>query len=271
MAGVWPGDIRCVVTLGFDIDGKSSWIGRDPTLAELPGVMSMAEFGPKTGVPRILKLLDDYDIKASFYVPGYVAETHEEMVKELVRRGHEVGHHGYMHEPLGGMSVEKETEILEKGIAILERLTNEKPKGYRAPQFSSSQNTISLLAQHDFLYDTSLMDEDTPYILEAEGKRLVEIPVKWLLDDFAYFAFAPAAGIRSPMANPSSVLEVWSAEFDGVYRDGRCLTMTLHPQIIGHPSRLMVLERLIKQICSHPNVAFMRGIDIAEYWLNKGS
>ena len=61
----------------------------------------MAEYGLKRGVPRILKLLDDYDIKATFYIPGYVAENYEDMVREIVRKGHEVGHHGYMHEAPG--------------------------------------------------------------------------------------------------------------------------------------------------------------------------
>ncbi|MEE9249323.1 MAG: polysaccharide deacetylase [Dehalococcoidia bacterium] len=269
MAGVWPGDTQCIVTLGFDIDGVSSWIGRDPAFAHRPGIISMAEYGPKRGVPRILRLLDDYDIKASFYIPGYVAETHEDMVREIVRKGHEVAHHGYMHEPLGDVPLDQEIEILEKTIDILERLTGEKPKGYRAPQFDSSVNTISLLAQHDFVYDTSMHDADVPYIHDVEGKKLVEIPVKWALDDFGYFAYVPQAGVRSAMQDPDSVFESYAAEFDGAYKYGTCMTMTLHPQVSGRPSRLSSLERLIRYARSHPNVEFMRGIDIAEYWLNR--
>ncbi|MEE9198303.1 MAG: polysaccharide deacetylase [Dehalococcoidia bacterium] len=269
MAGIWPGETQCVITLGFDIDGVSSWIGRDPALADKPGLMSLAEYGPKRGVPRILRMLDDYDIKASFYVPGYVAETHEDMVRELVRRGHEVAHHGYMHEPLGHMEIEKETEILEKAIAILERITGEKPKGYRTPQFDSSTNTLALLASHGFVYDTSMHDDDVPYIHQIEGRRLVEIPVKWVLDDFGYFAFVPSADVKSAMQDPDSVFQVYAAEFEGAYRYGGVMTMTLHPQVSGRPSRLSALERLIKYARSHPNVAFMRGIDIAEYWLSR--
>ena len=143
MAGIWPGDTQCVVTLGFDIDGVSSWIGRNPDFANRPGLLSMAEYGPKRGVPRILKLLDDYDIKATFYIPGYVAENYEDMVREIVKKGHEVGHHGYMHEALGTMPLDQETEILERGMAILERLTGTKTLGYRAPFFDTSLWTPS--------------------------------------------------------------------------------------------------------------------------------
>ena len=269
MAGIWPGDTQCVITLGFDIDGVSSWLSRNPEFADRPSVMTLAEYGPKRGVPRILNLLDEYDIKASFYVPGYVAETHVEMVEDLVRRGHEVAHHGYMHEPLGGVDLETETGYLEKGISALETITGEKPKGYRAPVFDSSPNTLWLLTEYGFVYDTSMMDDDAPYIHEVDGKKLVEVPVKWALDDFGYFAFMPAADVRSAMQDPDSVFETYAAEFDGIYKYGRCMTVTLHPQVSGRPSRLLAVEKLIKYARSHPNVEFMRGIDIAEYWLSK--
>ena len=269
MSGIWPGTTQCVITLGFDIDGVSSWIGRDPSLAERPGLLSMAEYGPKRGVPRILNLLDKYDIKATFYIPGYVAETHEDMVMELVRLGHEVGHHGYMHEPLGTVPIDQEIEILEKGMHILKRLTGQNPKGYRAPQFDSSNNTLALLAQHDFVYDTSMHDNDVPYTHQIGAKKLVEIPVKWILDDFGYFAYVPQAGVTSAMQDPQSVFETYAAEFDGAYKYGTLMTMTLHPQISGRPSRLLSLEHLIQHAKTHPNVKFMRGIDIAEYWLNR--
>lgn len=269
MAGIWPEDIRCVVTLGFDIDGVTSWLNRNPAFANRPTLMSMAEYGPKRGVHRILKLLDDYDIKASFYVPGYVAENYPEMVKDLVKRGHEVGHHGYIHEPPGTMDLEEEVEVLEKGISVLESITGERPRGYRAPRFDPSSHTLSLLAAHDFVYDTSLMDDDAPYIHRVDGKKLVEIPVKWSLDDFAYFACVPQANVYTAMHDPDSVFDSYASEFDGVYKYGRCMTLTMHPQITGRPSRLSTLERLIRHARSYPDVAFMRGIDIAEYWLSR--
>ncbi len=133
MSGIWPGDTRCVVMLGFDVDGVSGAINRNPDAAKLPSLMSMREYGPSVGTPRILELLDDYGIKASFYIPGYVAETHELLVADIVRRGHEVAHHGYMHEPPATLTGQQEEEVLDKGIAIIERITGERPRGYRSP------------------------------------------------------------------------------------------------------------------------------------------
>ncbi len=93
--------------------------------------MSNAEYGPKVAAWRILDILDGYGIKASFYIPGYVAETHPDLVKEIAGRGHEVGHHGYMHEPPSSLSPEEEARVLQKGIDILEGLTGQRPRGYR--------------------------------------------------------------------------------------------------------------------------------------------
>ena len=181
-------------------------------------------------MPRILKLLDDYDIKATFYIPGYVAENYEDMVKDIVKKGHEVGHHGYMHEALGNMPIDQETEILERGMEILERITGAKTLGYRAPFFDCSLDTIRLLAEHGFAYDTSMHDSDRPYIHEVSGNKLVEVPVKWVLDDYGYFAFIPQAGRRSAMQDPQAVYETYAAEFDGAYKEGNVMTVTLHPR-----------------------------------------
>ena len=112
MTGVWPGKTQCVVMLTFDLDGVSAILNRDPGAATRPSVLSRAEFGPRVGVFRILDLLAKYDIPASFFVPGYSAERHENAVRQMASRGHEVGHHGYMHEPPATLDRQEEEEIL---------------------------------------------------------------------------------------------------------------------------------------------------------------
>ncbi len=288
MSGIWPGDTQCVAMLTFDVDGVSSWLRRDPNFANLPSLMSMAEYGPSVATPRILDLLDAHSIKGSFYVPGYVAETHPDLVREIAARGHEVGHHGYMHESPASMSAEEEEEVLEKGVDILKSITGQPPRGYRSPSWELSPVSLDLLVSHGFLYDTSLMGDDAPYILNLDqlnrdqpdrdqpdrslpemsltGRSLVEVPIHWLLDDAPNFVYAPSANRLGPMRSPEEVYRTWSAEFDGLYRYGRAFTLTMHPQYIGRPGRLLMLERLIRYIRSFPNVEFMRVIDVAQMW-----
>ena len=269
MAGIWPGETQCVAMLSFDVDGVSSWIRRDPGFAKLPSLMSMAEYGPSVATPRILDLLDDHDIKASFYIPGYVAETHPDLVREIARRGHEIGHHGYMHEPPATMDAKEEEDVLVRGIGILEDLVGERPTGYRSPSWELSEVSLELLSTYGFTYDTSLMGDDAPYTVETSKGMLVELPTSWILDDAPHFVYAPAAQRTSPMKSPNEIYEIWSAEFEGLYRYGRSFNLTMHPQYIGRPGRLLMLERLIGYIRSYPNVAFMRLSDVADMWASR--
>lgn len=263
MSGIWRGDLRCVAMLSFDVDGVSGALNQNPDSARLPSFMSAREYGPSVATPRILDLLDKYDIKASFYIPGYVAETHEELVLDIRRRGHEIGHHGYLHEPPATLTPEQEAAALDKGSAILERITGERPLGYRSPSWELSESSLALLAERGFIYDSSLMGNDIPYKVDANGSDIVEIPIHWELDDVPYFNYSPALGVRNVMADPEQVYRVWSAAFEGAYHYERSFALTMHPYTIGRPGRLRMLERLIRYIRSFDGVAFMRTIDVA--------
>ena len=267
MSDLWPGDTQCVVTLTFDIDGPSATLRRDPELADHPSVISMGEFGPRVGTPRILDLLDGHGIKATFFVPGWVAERNEELVHEVAERGHEVAHHGYLHEPPSSLGPgEDEGQILDKGSEILARITGEKPQGYRSPSWELSRDSLALLHERGFVYDSSLMGDDIPYFVGEQDRRIVELPVHWSLDDAPYYTYAPVAARTAPMATPGDVLTAWQWEFDGAYRHGRAFMLTMHPHTTGRFGRLEVLDRLIRHMRPKTGVRFMRCIDLALEW-----
>ena len=270
MSGIWPGEIKCVAMLTFDLDGVSSWIRRDPSYADFPSLMSMAEYGPSIATPRILDLLDKYDIKSSFYVPGFVAETHTDLVKEIFDRGHEIGHHGYMHEAPATMSKREEEDVLKKGINILNDITGKVPIGYRSPSWELSSISLELLSRYNFKYDSSMMGDDAPYFIESESAngRLVEVPIHWVLDDAPNFVYAPSANRLGPMRNPEEVYITWAAEFEGLYKFGRSFNLTMHPQYIGRPGRLLMLEKLINYINTFDDVQFMRVDNVSDLWLS---
>ena len=156
MTGIWPGKTKCVVMLSFDFDGTSPTLNRNPEAANRPTVLSQGEFGPRVGIFRILDLLERYKIPASFFVPAWNAERNEDTVRDIVRRGHEIGHHGYMHEPPASLSAEEETAILDKGTEILQGITGERPLGYRSPSWDLTEHSIGFLAERGFVYDSSL-------------------------------------------------------------------------------------------------------------------
>ena len=267
MAGIWPGETQCTVMLTFDLDGVSALLNRDPEMARRPSVMSRNQFGLNVGASRILDLLDKYDIPATFFIPGYTAEENEGIVKEIAARGHEIGHHGYMHEPTSTLGLEQEVEILKKGMGILERITGQRPFGFRCPSLDMGENTLDLLVEHGFVFDSSMMGHDAPYFVDTSNGRIVEIPNDWSSGDAHYYAYSRGAG---SMNTPGDIYKAWELEFDGAYQYGSAMILNMHPHTTGRLAKIMVLERLIKYMRSHSNVEFMRCIDVAKSWTDEG-
>jgi len=262
---MWKQGITCAVTLSFDFDGEALWLGGFKL--DHPLFLSRGEFGARVGMPRILRLLDKYAIKATFFVPGYTVESHTDLVATAHERGHEIAHHGYLHENPQRMELEEEKEVIEKGIAAIQRVTGEAPRGYRVPAGLFSPRTLQLLVDYGFLYDSSFMNSDMPYMLKVEGKgrELVELPFQWELDDFPHFFF----NIRPQyvgLSAPSKVYEIWAEEFDACYEEGGYFGVVMHPQVIGHRHRIRMVEKLINHMLGRPGVWFARLGDVASYW-----
>jgi peptidoglycan/xylan/chitin deacetylase (PgdA/CDA1 family) len=260
------------VCLTFDFDAISLWIG--PMAARSPSSISRGEFGP-IGCQRILRLLEREQIPATFYVTGHTADTYPDQTRAIVAAGHEIGHHGYLHEnPLSLETPEREREVLLRGLEALDRVTGVRPTGYRSPSWDNSPWTVELLLEQGFRYESSLMWNDyTPYwcrtgdVIQTDGPYLfgpevdlVEMPVSWILDDFPHFEYlsSPTAGVRPGLSAPSKVEEIWRDDFMYLQRevpDG-VFTLTMHPQVIGRGHRMLMLERLIGWMKAQPGTRF---------------
>lgn len=270
---------RATVCLTFDFDAISIWIG--PFGATSPSMISRGEFGA-VGVERILTLLAQRGLRATFFVTGHTGETYPELLRAIVAAGHEVGHHGYLHEnPCALGSREREEEVLLRGLATLDKVAGVRPVGYRSPAWDNSPHTIELLLKHEFRYESSLMGKDfEPHwcrlgdVIQVDGPYLfgqpvdlVELPVSWILDDWPHFEYLSLPGRLSPgLSAPSKVEEVWRGEFDFMYRDvpGGVYTLTMHPQVIGRGHRLLMLERLVDYFAGHEGVRFTTLAEAAE-------
>jgi peptidoglycan/xylan/chitin deacetylase (PgdA/CDA1 family) len=272
---------RATVCLSFDFDAISLWIG--PFQARSPSAISRGEFGA-VGCRRILDLLARQGISVTFFVTGHTAETYPEVVQRIVAEGHEIGHHGYLHEnPLALETAEREREVLLRGLVALDTVAGVRPVGYRSPAWDNSPWTIELLLDEGFRYESSLMGDDfTPYwcrvgdTIQPDGPYLfgntvdlVEMPVSWILDDFPHFEYVSLRSIGMNLTGhsaPSKVEEIWRDEFRFMYRDvpGGVFTLTMHPQVIGRGHRLLMLERLIKFMKDHEGVTFSKMADAAD-------
>jgi peptidoglycan/xylan/chitin deacetylase (PgdA/CDA1 family) len=260
----WPNGAKVAVALSFDFDAETNAL-RDMILS--PGLFSQGEYAARVAIRRILALLDEYDISASFFVPAVTVLLHQDVMKAIVAKGrHEIGMHGWIHERNSLLSEEEERVLMQKSFDTLKEWTGRAPVGIRTPSWDFSLSTLNLIKELGLLYDSSLMADDRPYELLEDGKPsgIVELPVEWLLDDYPYFGFSRYSSIR-PQIKPMDVLAIWAAEFEKACEEGTLFVLTMHPKYIGHRSRIVMLENLIQYMQSHENVWFATHEDIARY------
>jgi peptidoglycan/xylan/chitin deacetylase (PgdA/CDA1 family) len=258
---LWPPGFDCAVAFTFDFDAEEVWLADDRTAAERPGRLSQGTYGAKVAVPLILEVLARDGVPATFFVPGRVAERHPERVAEIVAAGHELGHHGYTHASPTALTRAQEEEELVRGMESLARFVP-RVRGYRSPSWEFTQHTLALLETHGFDYSSNLMDDIRPYLHGGTG--VVELPVHWILDDAAHFWFAEDEWSKK-ISTVDEVEAILRAEFEGIRRLGGCCVFTMHPQFIGRPGRLPLLEAMIALARATPGVWVARAHEIAEH------
>jgi len=257
----WPGGARVAVAISFDVDNDTISIARSTSPSI--GAMSQGEYGARVGLRRVVDLLDRHRIPASFFIPAVSLVLRPDMVEVIEASGrHEFGVHGWIHELNSALDAETERELVVRAMNYLEAVTGRRPVGYRAPSWNFSPNTLNIIKGLGFLYDSSLMADDRPYELMQNGDAtgLVELPVEWILDD------APLMNPRGDSyTSPRELLQVYIDEFDKAYEEGTIFLLTTHPHIIGHRSRIVILEELIDHIKTKDDVWFATHEQVARY------
>lgn len=144
-----------------DVDGWASLLNfynvkNDPDISD-------SQVDEECGVSRLLDLFGDNEIFATFFVPGEIARRHPEMVKEIHREGHEVACHGLMHLKDECLLERFEQEkTIEQATHIIERITGARPLGFRAPCLRANMNTLRILYNRGYLYDSSMISTFIP-------------------------------------------------------------------------------------------------------------
>lgn len=269
------------ICIGVDIDAVAGWIGSYGG-ADSPADIQRGMFAGEVGVPRLLNLFKKYGIHSTFFSPGHSIETFPHRIEQIVEAGHELGAHGYTHENPIAMTPTQEEDVLNKSIALIEKFSGERPRGYIAPWCELSPVTTDLLLKNGFKYDHSQAFHDfQPFYARTgdswtnidlsqpadswmkplvRGKEidLVEINFSWYIDDLPPMMFIKASPNSHGFVNPRDIEQMWQDQFDWVYREYEyaIFPITIHPDVSGRPQVLLMLERLIEHISRHPGVSF---------------
>jgi peptidoglycan/xylan/chitin deacetylase (PgdA/CDA1 family) len=265
----WPDGIRAAALFTFDMDAEAVLLADHPRTATYLDVMAHQRYGPRAGVPRILRMLERQRVRSTFFVPGWVAETYPDLARSVRDAGHEIGHHGYLHESVRGVDEATEEGYLLRGLEALDTVLGVRPAGYRAPSWDMNFGTPAILARHGFRYDSSLMDADHPYRLAVgpgpDAPTLVEVPVHWSLDDWNRYNYVPGISGTGVIGRPSEVCAAWAEELEATVEAGGVYVLTMHPFVTGRPARVAALERLVERASSIEGLWLPTGEELATW------
>jgi peptidoglycan/xylan/chitin deacetylase (PgdA/CDA1 family) len=259
----WKDGARCALALSFDSDHETNELREG---GKSYGRMSWGQFGNRQGVPRILEILKRHSVPATFYVPAVVALLHPDEQRRVVAEGHEIGIHSWIHELNSVLSYEAERDIMLRSAEALEKITAVRPVGARTASWDFSPHTLRITKEMGLLYDSSLMADVDCYelLLDGEPTGVIELPVEWVRDDAVYFMMHRFQGLR-PHTPPEAVLDIFLREFDAAYAEGGLCQLTFHPHIIGHRSRVWIIEEVIRHANARGKVWFATHRDVVEY------
>jgi peptidoglycan/xylan/chitin deacetylase (PgdA/CDA1 family) len=257
----WPGGARVAVLLSYDVDNETVQGLRTGDISI--GPLSQGQYGSRVALPRVVRLMDAVNVPSTFFFPAWSLKLAPEQAELIQGSGmHEIAVHGWIHELNTSLDGPTEERLLRQAVDAIQEITGERPVGYRAPSWNHSPNTLRIVRDLGFLYESSLMADDRPYELLQDGEPtgVVELPVEWILDD------APLFNPRgNSYMNPRDVMQVWIDEFDEAWEEGTMFLLTMHPHVIGHRSRIVALEGLVDHMQAKGGVWFATHADAARY------
>jgi allantoinase len=274
----WPDNARLAVSVVVNYEEGGEYMVQDGPRREMGGEVpspvpadlrdvyneSFFEYGSRVGVWRILRILEEYRVPATFFACARALERNPVVARAIVGSGHEVCGHGFGWEEYHSSGREEERESIQRAVKSLARTTGQKPAGWFT-RYACSPNTRELLVEHGgFLYDSLAMNDDLPYYVRVSGKPWLVVPYSFEVNDARFW--------RGGLNSIASFEEYMRCAFDCLCGEGatvpKMMSIGLHCRIAGTPARSRALVNFLDYARSRPDVWFARRVDVARYWLD---
>ncbi len=264
----WDDDIKIVVlvTVMFETWSEDKAPGYSPMATPLKegtvdrhGI-SWSEYGVKTGIWRLMRILDNFGIRATVCVSGKSVELYPDAIKEILRGGHEVAGHSYTQDALVCyLSPAQEREVIQRCRGIIEEATGSKPVGWLSPRCTPTQHTAEILAKEGFLWHGDYNDTDLPYYLKTPKGPIVVIPQCDFTDN------------RVLRGNPGDFFQVYKNTFDYLYKNEPTgmINLTVHAHFGGRPLISAVVAEALKYMKGFSGVWFARHDEMARWVIDR--
>jgi allantoinase len=220
---------------------------------DLQGI-SWADYGGRTGIWRLMRLFDDYGVKATVCANAHALERFPEAARELAKRGHEIAGHSYTQDVfMPYLSMEEERALIRRCTQIIESSAGVRPVGWASPRMTPTLHTARLLAEEGFLWHGDYHDADLPYKVKTEAGEIVALPHSDFTDN------------RVLRGSPRDFHGVYKDTFDYLYarEPGGVLNLTVHAHFGARPPLAAMIDELLRYMSRYPAVRFARHDEIA--------
>ena len=261
----WPNGARVACAITFDVDTDSVLhLDHRERAPNMVSAMSWLRYDEEA-VPRILEMYRRFGLRQTFFYPAWCMERYPHLVEAVLKDGHEIGAHGYLHENPNQLSADEELYWLNRQIEVIVKMTGKAPRGWRAPLYNFSKHSCDFLAQSGITYDASLMGSDVPYVLRSRSGDVIELPSHWAMDDWPHYAHIPEFQYSMPIKSPDEAMNVFMSEFDAMWQHCGLWIAVWHPFVSGRLARCMRIETMIEDILARGDVWFAPLEDIARH------
>ena len=225
------------------------------------GNESNYQYGLKAGAPRIMRLLRERGMPATFTAAALALERAPELARQIAGDGHETCSHGWRWIHQFQMDENAERHFIRKAVASIERTTGTRPYGWLS-RYLLTDNTRRLLVEEGFTYHMDDYSDDEPFWDKSYEKPIVILPYTLDSNDMKMWT--------APSLTPADWLEYAIDTFEWLYREGvgapRMMSLGVHLRIIGRPGRIGYFEKFLDHVAAKPGVWITTRKNIADSW-----
>ncbi len=271
-----PGDAKLALSLVINVEEGSEMNiadgDRGPEVVDELGISlrkairnygneSNYQYGLKAGAPRIMRLLRDREISATFTAAAIALEYAPDLAQQIATDGHEICSHGWRWIHQFHMTEDEERDFIRKAVASIERTTGTRPYGWLS-RYLLTDNTRRLLVEEGFTYHMDDYSDDVPFWDKTYDRPIVILPYTIDSNDMKMWT--------APSLTPSDWLEYAIDTFEWLYREGveasRMMSLGIHLRIIGRPGRIGYFEKFLDHVATKPGVWIATRKEIADQW-----
>ncbi len=271
-----PGDARLALSLVVNVEEGSEMSivdgDRGPEAVDELGITlrkpirnhgneSNYQYGLKAGAPRIMRLLRDHDVRATFTAAALALERAPDLAQAITDGGHEVCSNGWRWIHQFQMDEDAERDFIRKAVASIEKTTGTRPHGWLS-RYLLTDNTRRLLVEEGFTYHMDDYSDDVPFWDRDYDRPIVILPYTIDSNDMKMWT--------APSLTPADWLQYAIDSFDWLYREGqeaaRMMSLGVHLRIIGRPGRIGYLEKFLDHVAAKPGVWVATRKEIADQW-----